>query len=278
MISESPDYWLSDKAFFLQKTTLQVETDLLLQLAYINLLICESGSAKCTINFRTYILKQGDILFVADDALVILKERSPDFLATGCFLKREFAAEIAYELPHPLFNFLHYHPLLKVQPSWIPQLKAWTTQIWFIFQSTPKYQRLMLRNHLQNLFLAIVNLAPEDDLEKKQKQSRQEQICWKFWELVSQHAKSERSVQFYAKNLAITPYYLAKISQEILNDTPKALIDRQVILEIKRLLTNTRYSIEKIAESLNFADPSYLSRYFKKQTKMTLSEFRKQNT
>ncbi|WP_432805943.1 AraC family transcriptional regulator [Ignatzschineria rhizosphaerae] len=28
---------------------------------------------------------------------------------------------------------------------------------------------------------------------------------------------------------------------------------------------------------MHFTDPSYLSRYFKKQTQMTLSEFRKQN-
>lgn len=63
----------------------------------------------------------------------------------------------------------------------------------------------------------------------------------------------------------------------ILNDAPKTLIDRQVILEIKRLLANTQNSIEQIAEILHFTDPSYLSRYFKKQTQMTLSEFRKQN-
>lgn len=277
MISKNADYWVSEQTYLLQKTTLQVEIDQPLQLAYINLLICERGSARFTINFRAYTLKEGDILFVADDALVMLRYRSDDFLASGCFLKREFAAEVAYELPNPLFNYLHSHPILKVPKTLSSTRSAWFTQLWFIFQETTKYQRVMFRNHLQNLFLSVVNLVPEKNLDQKQKHSRQEQLCWRFWDLITKHANAERSVQFYAKKLSITPYYLAKISQEILNDAPKALIDRQAVLEIKRLLTNTQYSIEQIADRLNFADPSYLSRYFKKQTKITLSEFRQQN-
>lgn len=277
MISKSTDYWRSEQTYFLQKIPLQVEIDQPLQLAYINLLICEKGTARFTINFIAHTLKEGDILFVADDAHVILRYRSEDFLASGCFLKREFAAEVAYELPNPLFNYLHDHPILKASKDFSKALDAWQTQLWFIYQETSKYQRIMLRNHLQNLFLSVVNLVPGKNIDQKQKQSRQERLCWRFWDLITKHAKAERSVQFYANKLAITPYYLAKISQVILNDAPKILIDRQVILEIKRLLANTQNSIEQIAEILHFTDPSYLSRYFKKQTQMTLSEFRKQN-
>ncbi len=69
---------------------------------------------------------------------------------------------------------------------------------------------------------------------------------------------------------------LGKISQTILNDAPKTLIARQVILEVKRLLTNTHDSIEIIADKMHFKDLSYLSRYFKKMTNMTLSQFRQQ--
>ena len=115
----------------------------------------------------------------------------------------------------------------------------------------------------------------EQSFTSQDKHSRQEQYCWRFWELIGVHAKQERSVQFYAKQLAITPYYLAKICDEILNDAPKTLIDRQVILEIKRELMNTGHSIERVAEQMNFNDPSYLARYFKKHTGVGLREFRR---
>lgn len=276
MISTIPHYWSSEQTYFFQPLDFSQTPDQPLQLAYINLLICQRGAAHFSINFQSYTLQQGEILFVADDAIVRLLSRSEDFWVQGCFLKRSFAAEVAYELPNPLFSYLHHHPILKPPQDLHPLLAAWNTQTAFIENTLSKYQRVILRNHLQNLFLTIVNLIPLDQRPQKQKQSRQEQLCWRFWDLIGKHAKEARAVQFYAEKLAITPYYLAKISQEILNDAPKTLIDRQVILEIKRLLTNTAYSNEQIADQLHFPDPSYLSRYFKKQTHMTLTEFRRQ--
>ncbi|WP_404478878.1 helix-turn-helix domain-containing protein [Sphingobacterium sp. ML3W] len=59
-----------------------------------------------------------------------------------------------------------------------------------------------------------------------------------------------------------------------MNDSPKGLIDRQVTLEIKALLRSTDLSIKEIAYRLNFEDSSYLTRYFKKQTGMTLTQYR----
>lgn len=274
MISDITHHLSHEVEYFLHRTTLNVAAHQPLQLAYINLLICEKGSATFSINFRQYQLHQGEILFVADDAVVMLLSRSSDFVASGIFLKRSFAAEVAFELPNPLFNFLHHHPLLRPHRDTKPLLDSWNTQSWFILQSAKKYQRIILRNHLQNLFLMIENLIPENYSQQPQEQRRQEKLCWKFWDLIGKYATQERSVKFYAEKLAITPYYLAKISQEVLNDAPKTLIDRQVTLEIKRLLTNPSLTMEQIADQLNFPDPSYLTRYFKKQTGMTLTQFR----
>ncbi|OAT54598.1 helix-turn-helix domain-containing protein [Providencia heimbachae] len=105
--------------------------------------------------------------------------------------------------------------------------------------------------------------------------SRKAQLCWKFWALVTEYCKARRDVQFYAQKLAITPFYLSKITQDFFNDPPKALIDRQVVLEIKALHDVGKLSIKQIAEQLNFEDTSYLCCYFKRKTGMTLSEFKK---
>ncbi|MGL4673358.1 MAG: helix-turn-helix domain-containing protein, partial [Wohlfahrtiimonas sp.] len=107
------------------------------------------------------------------------------------------------------------------------------------------------------------------------KHTRKEMICWQFWELIHQHCHQERAVAFYANLLSITPYYLSQLTQDLFNDAPKTLIDRQVILEIKKLLTQTKQSIEAIADTMNFNDPSYLCRYFKRHTGISLSQYRK---
>lgn len=277
MISKLAHYWSANVDYLIHQTSLDIAILEPLQLAYINLLVCEHGSAQFSINFQNYTLQKGEILFVADDALVMLLSCSEDFMATGIFLKRSFAAEVAFELPNPLFSYLHHHPLIKFPKPLETLIDSWNQQSWFIQQTATQYQRVMLRNHLQNLFLMVVNIISEDQITPMQKQNRQEILCWRFWDLIGKHAKKERTVQFYAKQLSITPYYLAKISQKILNDSPKTLIDRQVILEIKRLLTNPSLTIEQIADQLSFQDPSYLSRYFKKQTSMTLTQFRQKS-
>ncbi len=276
MISSIPHYWSQDIDYCLHQSTLDLKTSQPLQLAYINLLICERGTAQFSVNFQHYLLQKGEALFVADDAFVMLLHRSEDFSAFGIFLKRSFAAEVAYELPNPLFSYLHHHPIIRFSKSTMLFRNAWNTQLKFIQKAT-QYQRVMLRQHLQNFFLMVVNIIPEKTMTQPQKQRRQEILCWRFWDLIEKHAHHERSVKFYAEKLTITPYYLAKICQEILNDTPKTLIDRQVILKIKQQLTNSQDSIERIAEQLHFKDPAYLSRYFKKITGMTLSQFRQQS-
>lgn len=275
MISDISHYWSPNIDYYFHQTTLNLETSQPLQLAYINLLICERGSAHFSVNFQHYLLQEGETLFVADDVIVMLLDHSEDFSASGIFLKRIFAAEVAYQLPNPLFSYLHHNPIIQFPDALKSLINSWHQQSSFIQQAT-QYQRIMLCNHLQNYFLMVVNLIPQDQITQTHKQSRQEILCWRFWDLIGKHAHHERSVQFYAKKLSITPYYLAKISQTILNDAPKTLIDRQVILEVKRLLTNTHDSIEIIADKMHFKDPSYLSRYFKKMTNMTLSQFRQQ--
>ena len=95
------------------------------QLAYINLLVCKQGHAEFSVNFKNIRLEVGQALMVADDALVVLKQPSTDFLAFGCFLKRSFASEVAYELPSLLFNYLHHHPLINVPEQQQPLLSSW---------------------------------------------------------------------------------------------------------------------------------------------------------
>jgi len=132
----------------------------------------------------------------------------------------------------------------------------------------------MFRNCLQNFFLQIAEKSLIDRPNIDHQFSKKEILCWKFWEPISRHSTEQRSVVFYANKLNITPYYLSQITKDFLNDSPKSLINRQVILEIKALLRTTEMSIKEIAEQLYFEDTSYMARYFKKQTGMTLTEYR----
>lgn len=193
-----------------------------------------------------------------------------------CFLiDRPFASEIAFDLPNHLYSYLHHYPVLKLNELQLKQLELWDQQCDYLLHNITVYQRKMLCKHFQNFFLAISEQIRESDYDLNKKFSRKEELCWKFWDLIGTYAKQYRDVAFYADKLCITPFYLSQISKDFLNYAPKDLINRQVILEIKQLLKTPNKSINDIAQELHFEDPSYMGRYFKRETKQSLTDFRR---
>lgn len=246
-----------------------------LQLPYANLLICQSGHAQICVNFKKYNYKQGDILFISDDSIVTIQESSADFSIFYCLMARSFASEVAYVLPTDLFSYLRDYPHSEPSDDYLIFIWDWIAQMNFLLKNSGNFAWTTLRNHLQNFFLIMVEQADDLNIKNATKHSRKEMICWQFWELIQHHCYRERAVAFYANLLSITPYYLSQLTQDLFNDSPKTLIDRQVILEIKKKLIQTKEPIEVIADAMNFNDPSYLCRYFKRHTGISLSQFRK---
>lgn len=93
--------------------------------------------------------------------------------------------------------------------------------------------------------------------------------------LVEAHYKSEHSVSFYADKLFKSPKTLSNTFAK-LNTSPLLLIHERITLEVKRLLTYSDKTAKEIAYEIGFDDASHLSRLFKKQTKVSPSEFKKQ--
>ncbi|MCY0790782.1 AraC family transcriptional regulator [Morganella morganii] len=215
---------------------------------------------------------------LAEDTIALLKKRSRGFRVFYCLIPATFSAEIAYVLPNPLFLFLHEYPRCIPLPAEKPLLSMWLAQMRDITRNSPVYRHTMQRNHLQNLFLRIAERMPPDALAATQKYSRKETLCWQFWELICRHSREHRDVQFYARQLNITPFYLSQLTKTFFNHSPKSLINRRVVPEIKTLLRYSTLTAEQIADKLHFNDPSYLCRYFRRETGVSLTAYRRQHT
>lgn len=242
---------------------------------YVAVLICKQGSALFNINFKTYAVKPNDIIVLYDDTFVMLQQRSRGAKFDYFLLDKNFAKEVAFQLPNALFAYFNDVPVLRTPKSELQALVEWQNLLRYLLTMQGEYSQLMQRNHVQNFFLVIANNMPQTPLKQKAQHSRKEQLCWRFWDMITQYCTKQREVQFYAQKLAITPFYLSQITKDFFADSPKTLIDRQVILEIKALLGAGNKSIKEVAAQLNFEDTSYLCRYFKRQTGITLSNFKK---
>lgn len=105
--------------------------------------------------------------------------------------------------------------------------------------------------------------------------SRKKSLFRKFVkELVASHSKS-REVLYYANELGVSSGYLNEVCNEVSSYSAKEIIDTAVSSRLKYDLSYTDKSIQELADEYNFPSQSYFSRYYKRLTGLSPSEFRK---
>jgi AraC family transcriptional activator of pobA len=95
----------------------------------------------------------------------------------------------------------------------------------------------------------------------------------RFRELVAAHFREHRPVEFYAEKLGTTAAQLGRICREELASSPLSIINEHLVREAQRDLVYSGMSIKQIAHGLGFSDIAYFSRYFRKQTGVTPTDF-----
>jgi AraC family transcriptional activator of pobA len=97
----------------------------------------------------------------------------------------------------------------------------------------------------------------------------------KVFQLVSQHYKVHKLVDFYAKEIGLTPKRLNQIANEGLGMSVSQLIYAYTLIEAKREICHSTKSMKEIAIDLGFSGQSYFTRFFRKHTGLTPEHFRK---
>ena len=256
------------------RTEFNFEAEQPIPLADVVVLICQQGSAEWDVNFHPYCMEKGDFFVFSEDPVVSLKNRSDDFSCNYYLVSRPIALEIADGLPTGLFIYLRSSPFFRKNQHFLFYQVTWEQQVEAIQACCNIRNRAMIVNHFRNFFLCICERVGDFGAIESSDFSRPEAICWSFWELVLKNHKCQRSVEFYADRLHVTSYYLSQLTKRFFGDSPKALIDRQVVLEIKKQLGQRGKSVQEIAEDLRFSDASYLGKYFKRHAGVGMTDYR----
>ena len=122
---------------------------------------------------------------------------------------------------------------------------------------------LRIREHYKS-YVKVLNLHSP----------RSVKLANQFKHLVEKTFIAQRSVQYYADMLNISPKHLSDTVKSVTGKTPSELIQNRILLEIKVLLRSTDMTIAQIANELNFSDQSHIARFIKQQTGYTPLELR----
>ena len=83
-----------------------------------------------------------------------------------------------------------------------------------------------------------------------------------------------KSLGEYAQLLNVSQNHLNDTVRLVSGKTPGTLIRERIVKEASQLLIHTKLSIAEICFLLNFEDPSYFTRFFKRYTSMTPKQLR----
>ena len=103
--------------------------------------------------------------------------------------------------------------------------------------------------------------------------SRNVQSFLRFRAFVEENFMRQPMVSEAAQSLAMSVSALYSLVKELSGLSPKEYFNRRVAVEAERLVFYSGMSVKELAAHLGFEDESYFSRFFRKQTGRSISEF-----
>lgn len=165
-------------------------------------------------------------------------------------------------------------PLLCLEDSEVPKFETLFRVFIDELETKDKIQGEMLRMLLKRLIIKSTRLARQQHFPEEIGSTNTELIR-QFNILVEQHYKDQHKVSTYAKMLHKSPKTLSNVFASAGHKTPLEVIHHRIAMEGKRQLLKTDKIVKEIAFELGFQDQSHFSRFFKKETGISPSKYRK---
>lgn len=130
----------------------------------------------------------------------------------------------------------------------------------------------MLMTRLLEFLLRLLSHYRKSKLNEY---SADKRVSMQFHSDLAQHFRKHHDVGFYAEQACLTPKYFSAVVKQETGHNAAYWIRMKIIAEAKMLL-HIRHdlSVQAIADLLGFGEQASFSRYFKRETGMSPTEFR----
>lgn len=230
------------------------------------IVLCRGGKIEGLSNLNKLEIKKNDILVLPAESIIQIEsiEASPDLYVMVFSSKFINGINFPSKLVDCQYLFKAY-PIVHLREEEGEAFEDFFKSMLKFF-SINKSMKPEITGHmlLAILYKIVETAGANHDFSTEPVKNKGELICKKFYTLALQYYATERNISFYAGKLNITPTYLSITVKNIMGRTVMDIIARLVINDAKSKLKSTDMPINKIAESLNFANASFFGKYFKR--------------
>ncbi len=237
-----------------------------------------NGSGRILIDFDEYDLNYGTFAFISRGQLIkLVKNKKLDailFLITEDFLSELFDGRGILPFSR-LFSYHQFSPLILFSDEQYQTILGAAKTIRQEYLETDNYgYKEVLQLRLKLIMYQLVRQRERRLIDSQQ--PRSVKLFSRFSRLVMENFIDVKSAHDYARMLKVSYKTLNQISKANINKTAKAYIEYYTVLEIKRSLAYSSKSIQEVAYQYGFDEPTNMVKFFKKHTKLTPSQFRKE--
>jgi AraC family transcriptional regulator, transcriptional activator of pobA len=164
-------------------------------------------------------------------------------------------------------------PSISLSSEQAAQLQPIIDLLWQECNSLELGCEAAVRSLLQVLLVRLQRYSNATNPERSNGANRQ--LTDRFRQLLERHFLEYQTVQAYAESLGVTANHLSESVKATTGLPAGTMMRQRSILEAKRLLVYTDRSVQQIANLLNFPDPSYFGRFFRRETAQSPIAFRR---
>lgn len=226
------------------------------------------GEVTIRYNLIEYTVRPSQILVVPIGSIVEIVNVKPDTLLRMTGFSPSFAS-FARKDDHWGYKQRLIIPLSDSERN---IANEYFKLIWDTVQAEDFHREAV--QHLIVAFLHYINyIRKEYHSTADIRLTHQDELFNRFIALVNKHSIRERNVSFYADKLCLTPRYLNTVIRQVSGQTVMEWVNQSIIIEAKILLKHDNLLIYQVADKLNFSNPSFFCKFFKRMTGKTPQEY-----
>ena len=240
---------------------------------YYLFIFARRGGARFWVDMTSYETSD-NTFYIMSPNHVIVKEEPKYMWGTALAFNKEFLALHGHEslsrLP-VVRNEQHASELLLSEAD-ITFTEDMLAKIQKEHSEPGEWQQRMITAYLTLLLTYLSRLYSEQ--YERIAPSNDKSLLKKYQAAIEENFRKIHQVSEYAALLYVSPGHLREVIKAHSGKPAIAHIQDRMVLEARRMLFHTEYSLKEIGFDLGFSDASYFSRFFKRETGTTPAEYR----
>ncbi|MDZ7608465.1 MAG: AraC family transcriptional regulator [Cyclobacteriaceae bacterium] len=247
--------------------------------SYYEICIFINGAGQHMIDFKSFPINSGSIHFLTPGQVHLIS-REEDYHGFLLVFSREFYSLGSQDedllMTLPFFNNNTTEPILNLSHEEFAEVLDIIDHLRRDYKRDSEIREDVLRSYLHILLLKCRYFFNRNYFDRQTMNDPTFMKVNNFRKLVEMHFRELHLVKDYADKLNESPAHLNKIVKGITGENAGEFIIKRIVLEAKRLLIYTDLSNKEISFKMNYDDPSYFSRLFRKKVGMSPSDFKMQ--